>query len=282
MKKIVVPTDFSENAFKAVVYAKKLFENEPCTFYLLHAYEVSPSHLSSTVNKAKGTRLFRAIEEQATSEMDRLFKKMVSENKNELHVFEKKIFAESLVNAIGRTVIDKNVDYIFMGTKGASGMKEIFIGSNTVNIVKSINFCPVVAVPQGYDFKVPEVILFPTDFRRAFEDVEIKPLKGIAKLWNSKVKVLYVTNELSLSEEQQKNKNVLEKLLGDFDLSEERIDKHGSIAAAINHFSQNQDIGMVTMINTQHSFTENLLREKVVKHVAFKVEKPLLIIPEIK
>mgnify|MGYP000303646047 CR=1 FL=1 len=49
MKKILLPTDFSENAQKAIDYALLLFKNEACTFYLLHAYHDAPS--SSTTKK---------------------------------------------------------------------------------------------------------------------------------------------------------------------------------------------------------------------------------------
>ena len=38
MFKVVLPTDFSENAFHAISYAVKLLENSTCIFYLVHAY----------------------------------------------------------------------------------------------------------------------------------------------------------------------------------------------------------------------------------------------------
>ena len=38
MKKIVIPTDFSDNAFNALKYAVELFEFEESEFFLLHAY----------------------------------------------------------------------------------------------------------------------------------------------------------------------------------------------------------------------------------------------------
>ena len=38
MKKILLPTDFSDSAWNAITYAMDFFKNEVCTFYLLHAY----------------------------------------------------------------------------------------------------------------------------------------------------------------------------------------------------------------------------------------------------
>ena len=38
-KNILIPTDFSENAWNALSYALNLFKDEKCTFYLLNAYQ---------------------------------------------------------------------------------------------------------------------------------------------------------------------------------------------------------------------------------------------------
>ena len=39
MKKILLPTDFSDNAWNAIFTAVKLYTNVECRFYLLHGYE---------------------------------------------------------------------------------------------------------------------------------------------------------------------------------------------------------------------------------------------------
>ena len=38
MKKIILPTDFSESAYNAIRYAIHLHEDMETTFYLLHTY----------------------------------------------------------------------------------------------------------------------------------------------------------------------------------------------------------------------------------------------------
>ena len=38
MRKVVVPTDFSENAFNALQYACQIFKYERSDIYILHAY----------------------------------------------------------------------------------------------------------------------------------------------------------------------------------------------------------------------------------------------------
>ena len=49
-KHILIPTDYSKNAFNAIVYAFELFENEDCRFHIFHSYFLAHS--------AKGNLLF--------------------------------------------------------------------------------------------------------------------------------------------------------------------------------------------------------------------------------
>ncbi|HAT67935.1 MAG TPA: universal stress protein, partial [Flavobacteriaceae bacterium] len=41
MRKVLIPTDFSRNAWDAIAYAVDLFKNEPCEFYILNVYSLA-------------------------------------------------------------------------------------------------------------------------------------------------------------------------------------------------------------------------------------------------
>ena len=61
------------------------------------------------------------------------------------------------------------MDLIVMGTKGASGLKEVLFGSNTVHVIKNAK-CPVLAVPSEFVFESPREILFPSDYEVSFNE----------------------------------------------------------------------------------------------------------------
>ena len=149
MKRILIPTDFSDNAHHALRYAMYLWEKEECTFYILNAYQTGASNLESMRNKKRNTRLFQIIKGGAERDLVELLESVKLENDNPAHIFETLAVADSLVNAIGKSVLDHNIHYIFMGTQGASGLKSVFLGSNTVKIISKIDFCPIVAVPAA-------------------------------------------------------------------------------------------------------------------------------------
>ncbi|XLS30712.1 universal stress protein [Flavobacteriaceae bacterium M23B6Z8] len=280
MKRILLPTDFSGNALNAIKYALYLFEKEDCIFYLVNAYQVSPSALSSRINKERQTRLFDITREEANSKMKELHRQLISNNQNKRHRIKSYCKPGDPLQIIYQYTIGKKVDYIFMGTKGSTGAKEIFMGSSTVAVIKNITYCPVIAVPEKYSFDLPDEILFATDFKRYFEKKELKPLKDMASLWNTSIRILYI-DEGELTTMQEKNKQVLQQLLSGVPFLEEKTSKKKSIAKTIMRYADQPSVGMISMVNNKHSFIEKLLREAVIKKVAFRAKIPFLVLPEI-
>ncbi len=279
-KHILLPTDFSGNARNAIDYALKLFEREACTFYILNAFEVGASGLSSTMGKAKNTRLFRAIKEESERNIKSLLEELKSINENPLYQFKGLSIADSLLNAIGRTTIDNNIRYIVMGTKGSSAIKEVFMGSSTVSVMKHIDFCPLIAVPDNYGFDLPAHIAFATNFEHVYTKVELVPLIDLAKLWNSEIAIVHIDSGKGLNSRQETCKNLLKERFNG--LSHRFIEVKGKakISEAIKSYvAENKKMGMIAMINYWHSFFEKLTKEEVVKKITFSTEVPFLILP---
>lgn len=277
---ILLPTDFSANARNAIDYAIYLFEKVECVFHILHAFEVGASGLSSTMGKAKDTRLFRAMKDESQRELKLTLNELESTNKNSLHSFDGSSIADSLVNAIGRTTVDKGIHYIFMGTKGSSALKEVFMGSNTVRVIKNIDFCPIVAVPGDYDYDLPEEIAFATNFEHIYSEIELVPLISLAKLWNSKIGIVHVDTGKQLLPHQKTARNILSERLAGLKYSFEEVNGHANISTAIHSYcNENKNIGMIAMVNYWHSYFEKLTKENFIKRVAFNTEVPFLILP---
>jgi nucleotide-binding universal stress UspA family protein len=281
-KQILLPTDFSNNARKAIDYAIYLLEKVDCTFHILHSFEVDASGLGRTMGKAKDTRLYRAVKEASERDVKAMVKELETKNKNPLHTFKGLSIADTLVNAIGRTTIDKDIHYIFMGTKGSSAVKEVFMGSSTIKVLQHIDFCPIVAVPGNYDFDLPDQIAFATNFEHTYSKVELVPLMEMAKLWDSEIAIVHIDNGKISSTEQQTNKDLLAKRLKGLKYNFVEIVGHPKISEAImSYTAKNENIGMVAMINYWHGFFAKLTKENVIKQVAFHTEIPFLIFPRI-
>lgn len=274
-KTILLPTDFSDNAWSAAVYAFKLYEDEVCTFHFLHSSRMKVSSMSNMSN-----RLIRVMAENAMKELAELKEMAEKTDTNANHKFEIILSTNDLHDAI-ETVIEKNkIDLVVMGTKGATKATDIIFGSNTVNVIKKVKSCPVLAIPDEFNFLKPEQIAFPTDFNRIYGD-ELLPLKRLAELHNSKIRIVHINKEDDISESQSYNLDQLKLSLEDYEHSFHWMPNYGTKEHAIKDFIDELNINVLVMINYQHSFIENIIKEPVIKKLGFQLNIPFLVIPRL-
>ncbi|AXT62318.1 universal stress protein [Aquimarina sp. AD10] len=148
MKKILVPTDFSDNAYNALYYATRLFKNEPCLFYILNTLDTD----KSTLLGKQGEQLVNESKEKLIE----VFHSITRDTEDYKHSFDIISTSQKLITTIESIVAEKQINLIVMGTKGATGAKGFFIGSNTSNIIQKIKCCPVLAVPETFNFESTE------------------------------------------------------------------------------------------------------------------------------
>ncbi|MBO0323695.1 universal stress protein [Muricauda sp. CAU 1633] len=280
MKRIVLPTDFSKNAWNAILYALSIFKGVECEFFIVNAYQVGSSDLATKMGRANDTRLFRLMKEQSERELKRVLEKIKEVNSNPKHSFKTMSVVDNLVNAVGKTVYNKEIDYIIMGTKGASGLKEVFMGSNTYKIINEIDFCPIIAVPEEFQAKDSiGAIVLATGYEHLFETYELNPLLKLAELFDSEIWVTYAGNPEEFTSQQLASKKAMEKKLKSVKHKFVEVEKGSSIHGAIqNTIAENKAVDMVAMINYGHGFFDKLTHEAVIKKVSFNTQVPFLVL----
>ncbi|WP_299667819.1 universal stress protein [uncultured Polaribacter sp.] len=275
IRKLLLPTDFSENAWNAIIYALKLYANESCTFYLLHSMKVKASTMSNFSNK-----LSNAIRKAALKDMLDLKKMVERVNANANHSFEIMISNSDLQKAIESAIKKHQIQLVVMGTKGASGVKELFFGSNTVEIIKHTKLCPILTIPNNFDFTAPKKIAFATDFSRFYEEKEITPIQRLTELYNSEIAILHLNNKENLNEVQAYNFKILENHLKAYKHHFYWMPNYAKKAEDINNFIKDQKINILAMVHYSHSFIEKITKEPVIKSIGFRPIVPFLVIPE--
>ncbi|WP_142786302.1 universal stress protein [Changchengzhania lutea] len=277
MKKILLPTDFSENSWNAIKYALQLFKNDTCKFYLLNTYTPAIYHVEYVLVSPAQFGLGDVIRENSLKHLDTFEKKIEKEFNNPKHTIESISAFNTLILEIKEVVIEKGIDYVVMGTKGATGAIEVLFGSNTVHVFKNIK-CPILAIPENFEFEAPHEVLFPTDYEVHYQDHHIKPILDILSFYNSRVNILNVSYGYDLSEQQEKNKQNLE------DYFKEVAHLYHSVSGqtvpqAITNFQLKSRINMLVMINNKHSFFENLFFKSTINQIGFHLTIPFLVIP---
>lgn len=278
--RVLLPTDFSENSWHAIQYSIYFFERIPCSFSILHAHQAAPSGLVSTINKERDTRWHQITQDEAEQKLQKVVGHLKNINKVADHCFEAILESDSLLNAVGRNIIDRDIDFLCMGTQGATGLKEIFMGSNTVSVLKNINFCPLLAIPGSFDFTSPSQIAFATDYKHLYQKVELEPMISIASMWDATIRVIHMPAEETFSRENKEIRKLLNRLLKETSHSFEMLEYHPMVSFRINEWAEEHKADILTMINGQHGFFRRLLREPVIKKVAFTTHIPFLVLPE--
>lgn len=280
MQRILVPTDFSNNAYSALFYATRLFQNQACHFYILHAFDVDTPILTSRLDTEKGELLYKKLSAKSQEGLTEILHAIVRDTEDLNHTFETISVSKNLEETVDKTVKSKKIDLVVMGTKGATGAKEIFMGSNTVKIIQKHTNCPVLAIPNEFDFRKLEEISFVTDFKHFYAEEELEPLMEMASLFKSNIKIMHIHEEEKLDETQEYNYTMLKKYLHSFKHSMHWVPKSNKKSKLINDFIEKMNVDMLVMVNYKHSMVARITHEPVVKKIGFHLSVPFLVIPD--
>ncbi len=194
MKRILVPTDFSLHAENALRVAANLAKKHNGEIYLLHMLGL-PMHLMADSNTIPDN--FSSKSAGGPPEA-LFFIKMAHKRFQEVlnSDFLKDITVHETIQnyQVFEGIIDSahkhNVDLIVMGSQGASGVKEMTIGSNTEKVVRTSNI-PVLVIKKTHtEFDLNDLV-FPSEFTNEYKDSFLKVV-DFAKKINAKMHLLMV------------------------------------------------------------------------------------------
>nr|WP_299345387.1 universal stress protein [Allomuricauda sp.] len=279
MKKVLIPTDFSENADHAIDYALNLYRCERAHFYFLHAYADEAYDIGKSKSKTDFNTYRDKLYEETLAKLEKTLKQIKEPLPNPSHQYGTVAVFDSLVDSINDFVESENIDLVIMGTKGVTGSENVSFGSNTVQVFKYVK-CPVLAIPESYSYEEPKNILFPTDYQLPFKRRELKLLNDIAGFFKSKVHCIYFTKFDTLSHRQNDNKLFLEASLSRTYLSFGQQD-YENVIDGISEYRKNHEVDMLVVINSRNSFLENMLFTTTVDKIGLKTDIPLLVMQNV-
>lgn len=282
MKNVLLPTDFSKASINAIEYAVQLFKNEKCFFYVLNTYEPVALYSATAygMDPALNMDIGEIFKQNSEKKVQKIIDQVSSMFPNTKHVFEG-VSSFNMLNAeIEELVEDYAIDVIIMGTNGASGLKEVFIGSQTMHVIKNAKI-PVIGVPAGYSYSSPKDILFPTDFKIDTSQEGLTLLEELCSKYTSRLILLNVLKGESLTEQQIQNKQALDTFFNR-DAHITQIVKGVEVLDAMEEFKSKHRIELIVLVHYKHNFFENLLFTPVVQKIVHHSEVPFLILPHYK
>ena len=280
MKKILIPTDFSENAMNAIRFALEFLKYDITEFYLLHAYQDEVYDEFELLGKEPFENALKTVSQRSQLKLELLLENVKTIAPHKRYKFHVISAYNSLMDEVDKLVIGKNVDAIIMGTKGETSRKSFAFGSNTLQVLKYVK-CPVLAIPQFYGYKQPKKVLFPTNYLIPFRRRELKLLSSLLVPYRSVIDMLYISNSSHLSRRQKDNKSFVIDEFPKNQLNFKTIESNNSLEA-INTYITKNNMDLLIMVNTRHSFLEDMLFRSKVDDLCLHTKIPFLALQNIR
>lgn len=274
MKRILFPTDFSEAANAAFMYALRFADSFNAELLILHVYDLPIVETPPLPESTK--EIFDIVEmnqfESFRDQLPEMHK--IAENHQLGHVQIRNILLYGdLVYNINKVCKEEEVDFIVMGTKGATGLKETFIGSTTATVISNVAV-PVLGIPAEAAYSPIKNIGFTTQYRDKDNDALVRAL-DIAKKFGARLQCLYISTNDDPSD--------IEERIAEWKIyyKTENIDFHvvieNNIEQAIFDFTDTHSVNMLVMRAHKRGFFEGLFHKSLTRKMAYHTKVPLLI-----
>ena len=276
MKKIVIPTDFSENALNALKYAVELFEFEESEFFLLHAYADEVYNHSALLTENFLEELKISMLKKSNEELDSIMGRIKELLPNPKHSFKPISAFGILVDEVNDLVNKENADLTVMGTVGLTDDRNITLGSNTVQVIKYIQ-SPILCVPANYKYKSPKNFLFPTNYMIPYQIRELQIVAEIARSNKTNVHMLYISKFPLESFRQKANQLLLKEQFYETPFQFHMIDEDEKTKAIMNSIDE-LSIDMLIMVNSRYTYLENIIYQSTVDKIGLHPRVPFLVL----
>ncbi|WP_158978436.1 universal stress protein [Cellulophaga sp. L1A9] len=281
MKRILIPTDFSNNANNAINYAIELYKRESCEFFILHSYYLTGYSKNNLLSPEPTDKKLNEVKELAEKNMEKLKKQERFNNTNNNHTFHFLNEFGSFNDVLKKVVEKEDIELILIGSEGGKDDKKLIQGSNAVNTMEKVRNCPVFEIPGNVMFKNPNEIVFPTSFKTHYKEKELATLIEISQLTSAPIRILYIQKDKEFSKEQAENKELLNQILGTTSFTHHVL-YSSDIQEGVRSFFQSRESEMIAFINKKHNFFGSIFSNPMVKELGNNPNIPVLALHDLR
>ncbi|MEZ4776557.1 MAG: universal stress protein [Bacteroidia bacterium] len=273
MKKILIPTDFSDCAGYALDTAVKLAEKFGSELHIYHRADIDPAFdESSTVSQQESMESY-AMLQFIKKKYYKIREQYASSNLRIITTFS----SGDLVKTVTDYISTENIDMVVMGSSGASGLKGMVMGSQTQKIVRNA-YCPVLVVKHPVNTVIFKNIVFASDF----SDLAKKPFEKLiefARKFGSHIHLLNVAAypKFTVNEEDLTRMKAFEKMCwalpctvygrGDVDLE-----------LGVTHFAKEVKADLVSIAHFGKEPIKRVFTGSLTENLVNHLETPVLTI----
>lgn len=271
IKKILVPTDFSECAENALEAAIKIATVLNAEIIILNAYSMPYTGTNVMID------ISDVLKERSYEDLNKLLHKLKQSGKDKnisIHIISEYGPAAEIIASVADT---QGVDLVIMGTKGAGSLASKLLGSITSNALAKVKK-PILVVPEkAIDFDIKNIVLASDLHTQSSE--KLNALIVLAKAFSARVNILYVNTH---AEEKPAIAKAIEgvklnALLRDVDHDFVVTDNYDA-EEGINQYAATHQTDVLAVIPHHYGFFERLFHRSISKKLSLHSNIPLLVL----
>ncbi len=272
MKRILVPVDFSKEAENAAKVAASIARKTNSEIFLVHMLElpvttIDPAEMNTISSEPQIIYFMKLAREKFDKFKNLPFFKG-------LRVVESVQFQHAFSGIIEESKKNK-IDLIVMGSQGASGLQEMFIGSNTEKVVRKSNV-PVLVIKKDVEEFNIEDIVFASDFNVESKST-FQRVIDFAQLFDARIHLLYVNTIHNFNTSENIEKRISD-FMKDFDLKNYTANIYNdiSIEKGILSFGRNIDADLIALNTHGRSGLSKLFNGSIGEELANHALRPVI------
>ncbi|MGD1889116.1 MAG: universal stress protein [Cyclobacteriaceae bacterium] len=275
MKTILVPTDFSDQATYALDMAADIARKSNAQVQLLNVVEAPHGSSFSALGEvsmpdASDNLYFVRLIEAAKKKFD----EMAVEGKYSDIKLEGLVEVGHPFEHISRSIAEHEVDLVVIGTRGSSGLEEIFVGSNTEKVVRRVD-CPVLSVKSPVSTDSIKDIAFATNFRDDYSKL-IEQLVKLQKVFDATIHLVSI-NTPSNFENDRYYKQAMKKFAEEYKLENYTMNVYNDDPEedGIIYFAEDIDADMIALGTHGRTGISRLLSGSIAEDVVNHAKRPV-------
>ena len=269
---ILLPTDFSDSSRNAIEYGLKLYAGRGYHFVLLNS--IDPGTASGT---GMMMNLSQIVIEDSKAGLEKDLEWIKDKELDKDSSIES-IHMTGLFSQCIRAVVKKKQVYaIVLGTTGASGLKEFFVGSNAAKIIQE-SPVPVLTVPFNAVFKPIKSVVFATDLNKLHNIKLLDFLKNILIRRSATLSIFHVEKSISRVKFEDRNdqRELLIKYFENVDVEYETLVNEDTVEGVNEYIKKHKQANILVMVPRRKNFFEKIFTKSVAKKVAYHSHVPML------
>lgn len=270
MKRILVPTDFSDHAEYALKVAAQIAKKNDGEIILVHMLEL-PHQGNDAISHGLDIPEVMFFKNAVLKKMDELMNRDYLDGIAVSEIIQFEIAFEGIMKLSRQ----HDVDLIVMGSHGASGIKEMFVGSNAEKVVRHSDIPVLIIKEEDKDFTV-ERFVFASDFT---EEIK-KPFQKVVEFANSFGATLHLVNINTPSSFKSTHyaQVIMDNFVSDFKIDnyQTHIYNDSNIEAGVLNFANDVKADLVGMCTHGRKGLAHFLNGSISESLVNHAHKPVV------